>query len=177
MPKGLEIRPLRMDDDRSGFACGEPALDRYFQHYAGQNQFKLKLAVTYVAVLHGTIVGFATVAAGSLEREAVPGATLRRRLPAYPLPTLRLARLGVDRAAQGTGIGRHLLRHVFGLALAQRDMAGCLGVIVDAKPGALAFYEALGFIALDGLREGGLHGDTMPLFLDIQQIAAAMLPV
>jgi len=48
--KAIEIRPLAKDDDRSGFSCGQPDLDRFFQHYAGQNQFKLRLAVTYVAV-------------------------------------------------------------------------------------------------------------------------------
>jgi hypothetical protein len=45
----IEIRLLQRTDDRSKFTCGEPALDRFFQHYAGQNQFKLHLAVTYVA--------------------------------------------------------------------------------------------------------------------------------
>ncbi|MCB1560115.1 MAG: GNAT family N-acetyltransferase [Xanthomonadales bacterium] len=170
----IEIRPLRSEDERGDFSCGEPALDRFFQHYAGQNQFKLRLAVTYVAVVEGRIVGFATVAAASLERDAMPSAVLRRRLPAYPLPVLRLARLGVDWAAQGVGVGRCLLRHVFGLALAQRDTVGCVGVVVDAKTDAVAFYEKLGFLALDGLREGGLHGGALPLFLDIRQIAAAV---
>jgi hypothetical protein len=73
----VEIRPLARDDDRSGFSCGEPALDRFFEHYAGPNQFKLKLAVTYVAVLEGRILGFATVAVGSIERRELPSVTAR----------------------------------------------------------------------------------------------------
>ncbi len=170
----IEIRPLRPTDDRSAFSCGEPALDRFFEHYAGQNQFKLKLAVTYVALAGERIMGFATVAVGSLERREVPDARLRRRLPSYPLPVLRLARLGVDQGAQGAGIGRMLLRHVFLLALAQRDTAGCLGVVTDAKPDAVAFYEKLGFVPLEGLREGRLHGDPTPMFLDIHALAAAL---
>ncbi len=51
MAKAVEIRPLRQEDDRSGFSCGQADLDRFFQHYAGQNQFKLHLAVSYVAVV------------------------------------------------------------------------------------------------------------------------------
>ena len=51
----LEIRLLRREDDRGAFSCGEPALDRFFQHYAGQNQFKLHLAVTWVAVRDVTL--------------------------------------------------------------------------------------------------------------------------
>jgi hypothetical protein len=80
--KTIEIRPLAKDDDRSGFSCGQPDLDRFFEHYAGQNQFKLHLAVTYVGIVEARIVGFATVAASSVERTSVPGARLRKRLPA-----------------------------------------------------------------------------------------------
>lgn len=105
MAKAVEIRPLTRDDDRSGFSCGQMDLDRFFEHYAGQNQFKLHLAVTYVAALDERIVGFATVAPSSIERATVPKARLRKRLPSYPLPVLRLARLGVDTRAQGLGIG------------------------------------------------------------------------
>ena len=63
MPATIEIRPLRTDDDRSTFSCGQPDLDHFFQHYAGQNQFKLHLTVTYVATVDNQILGFATVAA------------------------------------------------------------------------------------------------------------------
>ena len=112
MAKTIEIRPLAKDDDRSGFSCGQPDLDRFFEHYAGQNQFKLHLAVTYVAVAKSRIVGFATVAASSIERASVPSARLRKRLPAYPLPVLRLARLDVDTRAQGLGIGWRRRRQV-----------------------------------------------------------------
>lgn len=173
MAKTVEIRPLAKEDDRSVFSCGQPELDRFFEYYAGQNQFKLHLAVTYVAVADGCIVGFATVAACALERATLPGARLRRRLPGYPLPALRLARLGVDTRAQGLGIGRTLLRHVLQLAIEQRDRLGCVGVVTDAKPDAVSFYESLGFVALEGVREGALHGEPTPMFLTIGSIASA----
>jgi GNAT superfamily N-acetyltransferase len=172
--KTIDIRPLGRSDDRSGFSCDDPALDRFFQYYAGTNQFKLKLGVTYVAITDERIIGFATVAAGSIDRHELPSARQRRRMPAYPLPILRLARLGVDRTAQGGGIGRRLLRHVFKLAVSQRDTLGCVGVVTDAKPGAIAFYEKLGFTPLEGVREGPLHGLSTPMFLDIQAIAVVL---
>ncbi len=115
----------------------QPELDRFFEHYAGQNQFKLHLAVTYVAVGDGRIVGFATVAASAIERVHVPSACLRKRLPDYPLPVRRLARLGVDARAQGVGVGKCLLLHVLKVALAQRARMGCVGVVTDAKPDAV----------------------------------------
>jgi GNAT superfamily N-acetyltransferase len=172
--KEVEIRPLREGDDRNDFSCGQQDLDRFFQHYAGQNQFKLHLSVTYVAVVNERVVGFATVAAGSLERASFPGTRLRKRLPAYPLPVLRLARLGVDLRAQGHGIGKALLRHVLSLAVDQRDSVGCLGVVTDAKPDAVPFYETLGFVRLAGIGEGVLHGDPTPMFLFIGSVVDAL---
>lgn len=173
MAAELEIRPLRPDDDRGGFSCGQPALDRFFHHYAGQNQFRLHLAVTYVATVEKRLVGFATVSVGSLERATVPSARLRRSLPGYPLPVLRLARLAVDHRAQGLGVGRALLRHVLDLGLVQRDSLGCIGVITDAKPDALPFYARYGFEPLEGVREGALHGGPTPLFLPLGAVAEA----
>jgi GNAT superfamily N-acetyltransferase len=172
--KVVEIRALTRDDDRSGFSCGQADLDRFFEHYAGQNQFKLHLAVTYVAVVEARIVGFATVAASSLERSNVPNARQRKRLPSYPLPVLRLGRLGVDTRAQGLGIGKALLRHVLGLAVEQRDRLGCIGVVTDAKTEAVSFYEGLGFVPLEGVREGLLVGAPLPMFLGIEAIAATI---
>lgn len=172
MAEAVEIRPLAREDDRSGFSCGDPDLDRFFQHYAGQNQFKLHLAVSYVAVINARIVGFATVAPSSIERETVPNARLRKRLPSYPLPILRLARLGVDVRAQGLGIGKALLQHVLKLAIDQRDRPGCVGVVTDAKPAARTFYAGLGFQPLEGVREGLLIAEPLPMFLGIETIAA-----
>ncbi len=174
MAAALEIRPLEKDDDRSGFSCGQPDIDRFFHHYAGQNQFKFHLAVTYVAIAEEHILGFATVAASSIERKSLPSARLRHRLPGYPLPVLRIARLGVDSRAQGLGVGRALLGHALGLALDQRNRIGCVGVVTDAKADALVFYERYGFVPLGGVREGALHGEPTPMFLPVETIAAAL---
>jgi GNAT superfamily N-acetyltransferase len=172
----VEIRPLAREDERHHFSCGQADLDRFFEHYAGQNQFKLHLAVTYVAVLGGRILGFATVAVSAIERTNIPSPRLRKRLPSYPLPVLRLARLGVDSRARGLGIGRALVAHVLGLALEHRDHLGCVGVVTDAKPDAIGFYEALGFVAMEGVREGLLVSEPLPMFLGIETIAAALEP-
>jgi len=172
MAGDLELRPLRREDDRSGFRCGNPVLDRFFEQYAGQNQFRLHVAVTHVAVLEGRIVGYATLSGGTLERPSLPDERLRRRLPAYPLPVVRLARLAVDQRAQGHGIGRALLRHALHVALAQRETLGCVGLVVDAKPQAVTFYHALGFVPLEGVQ--GLEPDEpRPVFLALETVAGA----
>src|SRR5260221_4870396 len=111
----MEIRRLRSQDDRAPFRSGDDDLDRFFHRFAGQNQFRHYVGVTYVAVDEGRIVGFVTVSAGQLESDELSTA-LRRKLPAYPLPVLRLARLAVDDTTRGHGLGKELLPFLVGLA-------------------------------------------------------------
>ncbi|MGB5201657.1 MAG: GNAT family N-acetyltransferase [Sedimenticolaceae bacterium] len=172
---GQEVRIRRLEprDDRSGFRSGNINLDRFFQRYAGQNQFRHHIGTTYVAVQGDQIVGFATVSSGVLAAESLTKA-LRRRLPAYPLPILRLVRLAVDERFQGHGIGRMLLRAILVLALEMRDRFGCAGAVVDAKPEAVPFYTGLGFRPMP-LVSGSLGDRPEPvaMFLPIGEIAAA----
>ena len=169
----MEIRALRPDDARDDFSCGDETLDRFLRVYAGQNQFRHHLGETYVAVDAGRVVGFATVASGQLEGEVIP-ASLRRRLPAYPIPVLRLARMAVDLAVTGQGLGSELLRFILTLALEMSARVGCAGVVVDAKPHAVAFYQRFGFIRLDVV-EGASDARPAPhpLFLSVRAIRAA----
>jgi GNAT superfamily N-acetyltransferase len=152
------------------FQSGDADLDRYFQRFAGQNQFRHHVGVTYVAANDTGILGFATVAPAEISVEIL-SARDRKQLPAFPLPALRLARLAVDREAQGNGIGLALLRFTLTLALKMRDELGCVGVIVDAKPNAVAFYERLGFLAV-AAESGHLADRPQPtlMFLPIASI-------
>jgi hypothetical protein len=46
----VQIRVLAPGDDRGQFSSGNPDLDRFFHRFAGQNQFRHHIGVTYVAV-------------------------------------------------------------------------------------------------------------------------------
>lgn len=168
------VRRLEPQDDRTGFRSGNIDLDRFFQRYAGQNQFRHHIGTTYVAAQGDYITGFVTVSSGEMVAAKL-AKKLRRRLPAYPLPILRLARLAVDERFQGHGIGRLLLRAMLELALEMRDRADCIGVIVDAKQDAVTFYLPLGFEPIE-LVSGTLGDRPEPIamFLPIGQIAAAV---
>lgn len=164
----VRVRRLEPEDDRSAFRSGNADLDRFFIRYAGQNQFRHHIGVSYVAIDEtDRIVGFATVAASELSPVELPSAK-RKRLPHYPLPALRLARLAVDQRATGRGVGRLLLDSTLALAERLAVTVGCVGLIVDSKPEAVAFYEALGFIRLEAI--AGLLGDRpepVPMFLEL----------
>lgn len=144
----MEIRALRESDDRMSFRSGDVDIDRFFWKYASQNQFRHHIGTTYVALEGTQIAGYATIAPGHIEIEGL-AMRLRKKLPRYPLPILRLARLAVDQSVQGQGISRELLRFVFKLALRMADEFGCIGIVVDAKLGAVEFYQRFGFFPLE----------------------------
>lgn len=172
----IRIRRLQSGDDRAAFRSGNIDLDRFFQRYAGQNQFRHHIGTTYVAIRANRVAGFVTISAGQIMAAHI-SKTVKKRFPAYPIPVLRIARLAVDETFQGHGIGRLLLRAMLELAIEMRDQLGCSGVVVDAKPETVTFYTALGFQELE-VAAGALGDRPIPvsLFLPIQQIAAAVAP-
>jgi ribosomal protein S18 acetylase RimI-like enzyme len=172
----IEIRPLRPDDRRDTFFSGDVELDRFFQKFAGQNQFQLHIGTTYIAVRDNEFVGFVTLAATSITIDGLPE-TARKRLPKYPLLALRLARLAVAKSARGQGIGKQLLRATFAIAHEMAGRTGCIGVVVDAKLDAIGFYEKYGFELLETV--AGSLGDRpspQPMFLPLGSIPRESAP-
>lgn len=164
----VEIRALQRSDDRQAFHSGDEALDLYFHRYAGQNQFRYHIGTSYVAVEGGRILGFVTVAPGSLDAADLPSG---RKSPPYPVPILRVARLAVDVSARGRGLGKALLR--FSIELAERLMAdfGCVGVVVDAKRGAEEFYQRYGFGPIDVVEGASAERpEPTPMFLALGSV-------
>lgn len=166
----VEVRPLRAEDDRSGFRSGDPDLDRFFQRFAGQNQFRHHIGSTWIAQAGDRILGYATISASHMEIQDLPAAS-RRRLPSYPLPVLRLARLAVAEDAQGRGVGEALLRAVFVLAHEMSPRYGCVGVVVDAKQASVGYYERYGFEAMEVVQGGlGERPEPVPMFLSLGSV-------
>jgi predicted GNAT family N-acyltransferase len=89
-----------------------PALDIYPPLQAGQYQCD-GIATTHVLTddcnpTH--ILGYCSLAAAQLQLHDLQPPD-RRRLPAYPVPAVRLGRLAVATAARGSGYGTLLLGH------------------------------------------------------------------
>ncbi len=131
--------------DRSGFACGSAALDRYFQTQATQDM-RRRIAACYIAVERETdvIAGFYTLSAADIPLTDLPP-DMVKRLPRYPtLPAARLGRLAVDTRFKGRGLGGALLADAV-LRAAASEVA-VFAMVVDAKDaGAEAFYRHHGF--------------------------------
>ena len=137
-------RPISPSDVTTAFDSGDAALDRYLAQRALANHIS-DLSRCYVCCDEtGSIVGFYTLSAVSVGRAHAPGA-LRRNAP-DPLPAVLLGRLAVDRAVQGRGLGRGLVRDAILSTLAAADRIGVRVLLVHAKDSAAAaFYERLGF--------------------------------
>jgi GNAT superfamily N-acetyltransferase len=136
--------PLDRSHDLSAFDCGAPALNDYLRKYAWQNH-QSRAARTYVTTRGGRVVGYYTLAAGSVRREQPPPRVVKG-LGQYPVPLILLARLAVDQAEQGRGVGAALLKDAILRAAQAADIVGCRAILVHAKDqNAMAFYRKYGF--------------------------------
>jgi GNAT superfamily N-acetyltransferase len=159
--------PLEAGHDLSAFDCGAPALDEYLKKYALVNQ-QNQSARTYVARRGNTVVGYYTLAAGSVSREETP-TRIARGLARHPVPVILLARLAVDRGEQGRGLGAGLLKDALLRAVQAAELIGCRAVLVHAKDqAARAFYQRHGFESSPI--------DEMHLYLLMKDIKASLGP-
>ena len=136
--------PLNATHDLSAFDCEVPALNDYLKKFALANQSG-QTARTYVATRGRRVVGYFTLAAGSVRREESP-ARVAKGLAAHPVPVILLARLAVDRNERGKGLGAGLLKDALLRAVQAADIIGCRAVMVHAKDDpAKSFYQHFGF--------------------------------
>ena len=164
-----EFRIERLDrsHDRAAFACGKPPLDEFIRRLVSQYE-KRNLGRTYVAVAPGEtrVSGYYTLASSSVAFQNLSGPAAKK-LPKHPVPVVLIARLAVDSAAQGQGLGEALLMDALERCLALADTLGVHAVEVDAIDAqAKAFYERYGFVPL---LDSELH-----LFLPVATIRDAL---
>ena len=147
MPTADDLKPpvlLTKDHDRNSFDCGVPVLDDYLKKYALQNQ-KKHAARTYVATRGNRVVGYYSLAYGSVSLEEVPQ-NVKSGLPRHPIPVILLARLAVDSTEKGQGLGAGLLKDALLRTVQAAEIAGLRAMVVHAKDdSAKRFYEKFGF--------------------------------
>lgn len=140
------IEKLSPAHDLSGFECGQPSLDEWLRRYALANQ-RNDSAQTYVALVHRAVAGYYSLAAGSVAREESPERIVKG-LARHPVPFALLARLAVHRSAQGSGLGKALLKDALIRCAGSADSIGVRAVLVHAiDEAARRFYGHFGFEA------------------------------
>lgn len=133
--------------ERKSFDYGSEQLNRYLRDLAAQHRGK-GIATTFVLIDDAdarTVLGFYSLSAASLTFETIEESD-RKRLPAYPIPAVRIGRLAVSLSAKGHGFGELLLQNAIKRTLAARTTMGMFAIIVEAKDDrAAAFYRKYGF--------------------------------
>ncbi|MGH8655736.1 MAG: GNAT family N-acetyltransferase [Gammaproteobacteria bacterium] len=160
--------PISRQHERRAFDCGVLELNEYLQRYARQNHESGGVK-TFVAVSRSDpkrVLGCYTLSPGAIEFAQVPQ-VVRKGLGQYEVPVFRLARLAVDKSAQGQGLGSQLLLSAGERCLAIAAVVGGMALAIDAKDERAAqWYEGFGALKLfDSPRQ---------LVLPLATIAAAL---
>ena len=127
------------------FTCGEPELDDWLARYAGQHERKDNARTTLLLDEEaGRIAGYYSMR--TFELSAEDATTTLGRARRYPAPAMLVARLAVDVAYQGQGVGRLLLFDALQKLLAAAASIGFEIVVVHAlHEDAACFYLKHGF--------------------------------
>lgn len=138
-------QPLTEAHELAGFESGVPSLDDWLRRRALQNRGSGASRSFVVCDSGATVVGYYALAASAVAVDASPG-RFRRNMP-DPIPVVVLARLAIDRAHHGRGLGRALFQDAAMRVLQAADTIGIRGMLVHAiSEEARAFYVRLGLV-------------------------------
>jgi len=138
-------QPLTEAHELAGFESGVPSLDDWLRRRALQNRGSGASRSFVVCDSGATVVGYYALATSAVAVDASPG-RFRRNMP-DPIPVVVLARLAIDRAHHGRGLGRALFQDAAMRVLQAADTIGIRGMLVHAiSEEARAFYVRLGLV-------------------------------
>jgi len=93
------------------------------------------------------VTGYFSLTVGQIDTLDAPE-RIRKGMGHYPIPVVILARLAVDRAYQGQGIGVGMLQDAIRRTLVIAEQAGIRAMLTHPLDEAAAqFYQRFGFIA------------------------------
>lgn len=169
----VTIRLLKKDDKCDLFDADDEELNKYLKLYAWQNHRRYRVGISYVAVDEEqpqVVLGYYTLAMSGIPRNAFPEEEVKKLTPYGEIPVVLIGRLAVDKRARGKGLGEALLADALRNIVRLSKSVGCRGIIVDAYPKAVTFYEKYGF-AKAGRATGAARPQRM--FLDIRTLVKA----
>lgn len=138
------IEKLRREHLLDRFDCGREELNDFLRRRAWNNQ-QANSAQTYVLAQDLVVSGYYSLAAGAVTHEEAPE-RVKKGLARHAIPVILLARLAVDRAVQGRGVGPALLKDALLRAASAADTIGARAVLVHAKDDpAKGFYQHFDF--------------------------------
>jgi ribosomal protein S18 acetylase RimI-like enzyme len=155
--------------DRDGFDCGSESLNLFLKQTARQHAER-GISRTFVLVDEDAtspklIVGYFSLNICQIKSESLLPAEAKK-LP-RDVSGIRLGRLAVAKGHQRQGIGKILLVAAMGKFVEIFNVAGGIGLFVDAKDSAAKhYYEQFGFVPLPS--------NELELFLPVRTIQEAL---
>ena len=130
--------------DLEPFSCGVESLDHWLKRFARTNQ-QSDLTTTYVVHRKNRVIGYYSLTAGSVNRQDAT-ARVVKGTPNHPIGVVLLARLAIDEAEKGAGLGRALLKDALLRAASAADIIAVRAVLVHAlNEDARRFYMRFDF--------------------------------
>jgi predicted N-acetyltransferase YhbS len=145
---------LASDHLLDDFDCDKASLDDWLVRHGRQAQSSVSVK-TFVVANGCRVAGYFSLAVGQVDSVEAPE-RIRKGMGQYPIPVVLLARLAVDCAYQGRGIGVGMLQDAIRRTLLIAEQAGIRALLthpIDAN--ADAFYRRFGFVS-SPVRDGQL---------------------
>ena len=162
-----ETEPLGARHELDGFDCGEGALNLWLRKHALTSQRSDSSKTRVVCDDAGAVVGYYSLAAGSVEHDENVPARVRQRLGRYPIPVVVLTRMAVDKRYQGRDLGRALLRDALLAVVEFSERVAVRALLVHAKS-----EKAMGWYLSQAEFES-VPGLPFALFLPIKDLRRA----
>ncbi len=147
----IKIVPVSKSIERKVFNCGIDELDQYLRQFSIPND-KKNIGKTFVAVEESKPdkpIGYYTVSMAQILFTDLPD-SIKKGIPKYPVPAMRIGKLAVDSNFKGMRIGSFLLKDAFMRAVNISSEVALYCVIVDAlNEAAKSFYLKYGFVAFE----------------------------
>jgi GNAT superfamily N-acetyltransferase len=136
--------PLRGKHELGEFDCGEQSLTTWICRFARHAEATRSARVYVTTTESPTVVGYYALTVGQVE--ASRGTRLAKGQPAgHLVPVAILARLAVDRAHQGRGLGRSLLQDALLRCANAAQHVGIRALVVHSHEESVGFYKGSGF--------------------------------
>ncbi|MCK9566602.1 MAG: GNAT family N-acetyltransferase [Methanothrix sp.] len=140
----LRVKRLNNRSNIITFCCVNEDLNNFLKDDALKAHDNMT-SITYACSWKRVIVGFATLAAATIEVKQIDGPRIDGYTP-NTYPCIKLARLAVDKRYAGRGIGQYLLFWVLGKFEKVSREIGCRYLTVDSKRESMWFYQKYDFV-------------------------------
>jgi GNAT superfamily N-acetyltransferase len=156
--------PLTIKHHTSRFDCGRPPLNDWLKFRSLTSEGSSARCFVLCAP-NPLVIGYYCLTAGAVQHDGAPR-KIGQNMPS-PIPVVTIGRMAIDKAYQGKGLGRALLKDALLRIVRASELVGARAVLVHAvDQGAAPFYARYGFKSFPT--------NNQTLFLPMDEIVAAL---